>query len=177
MVYNEIAYHGTIEPFADNILAEQQFYISSKPNEWLGYGIYFFPNLSHADWWAGVQSRRHKKPSAVLSALIQCDDTSYFNLDLNENSILLNNFSEELRASLKREGVLIPHFKDEKEMHCFFIEAFKETHPTIKLISYTFNTPGNYNGLMFRPRQLQYCVVDGTIIHDIKFVSKGGVPT
>lgn len=41
MAYNEIAFHGTIEPYAQNILAEQHFNPSTKPNEWLGYGIYF----------------------------------------------------------------------------------------------------------------------------------------
>lgn len=175
MAHNEIAFHGTIMPYAEKILAEQHFNPSTKSNEWLGFGVYFFPNRSHADWWAGNQSEKHGQPSAVLSAVIQCDESTFFNLDLNENARLLNNFADSFLQEIKNEGKLKINFKKKADLRCFIVEAYKERHPEIQLIAYTFDAPGHYSKWLYPPKQLQYCVVDHKIISNIKLASKGGV--
>ncbi len=174
MAHNEIAFHGTIEPYAEKILAEQHFHFSRKSNEWLGFGVYFFPHRSHADWWASNQSNRHGQSPAVLSVTLQYEDAAFFNLDLNENARSLHFFSEDFLHQIQSEGKLKIHFDNLAELRCLCIEAFKVLHPEIKLIAYTFDAPGHYDKWLYPPKQLQYCVVDHSIIRDIKLVSKGG---
>lgn len=177
MAYNEIAFHGTIEPYAQNILAEQHFNPSTKPNEWLGYGIYFFSHRVHAEWWANDQASRHHKPAAVLSATLQYEDNAFFNLDLNENTYAFNRFSQRFLQEIKSAKKIQIDFNDRAQLRCFCMEAFKLQHPEIKLVSYTFDTPGRCGRWLFRPRQVQYCVIDHSIISNIELVTKGGVPT
>lgn len=37
-----IAYHGTYESAANNILRENKFKVEYRKNHWLGQGVYFF---------------------------------------------------------------------------------------------------------------------------------------
>ena len=161
-------YHGTIQPFAISILTSNHFNMSRKPNEWLGYGIYFFLHYEEADWWAHIQANRHSSEKAVLEVLLEFPDETFLNLDLLPCARSVNLTFINFLNKLKKDGAIIPKFRDEAEERCFAIELYKKLHPEIKVIAYTFDAPGKaFKGYIFKPRQLQYCVVDNSIIKSI----------
>lgn len=176
MVYTIDGYHGTIKPYADSILFSQRFRRSKKINEWLGYGIYFYGHCEEAIWWAKIQADRHGSSPAVLLAKIECDNTEYLDLDVFDNVFDVNNCFKRFLRSLKKENTVGIDFESAgiDERRCFAIELYKETHPDIKLISYTFDVPTRnpraYASLAFVPRQKQYCVVSSDIIKSINNV-------
>lgn len=56
-----LAYHGTINYFADLILTTKHYKITERDDHWLGKGIYFFENdKEEAFWWAGNTKRKNK---------------------------------------------------------------------------------------------------------------------
>ena len=97
--------------------------------------------------------------------------------DLNENAYAFNRFSQRFLQEIKSAKRIQIDFNDQAQLRCFCMEAFKLQHPEIKLISYTFDTPGRCGRWLFRPRQVQYCVIDHSVISNIELVTKGGVPT
>lgn len=173
MVYNMDGYHGTIKPYADSILFSQRFRRSKKPNEWLGYGIYFYSHYEEADWWAHNQSRRHHNQPSILRASLECDVTEFFDLDLFNNVCDVNRNFITFMNDLKKEGTVGIDFESQKidEQRCFAIELYKETHPEIKLIAYTFDAPISKKKAskwpIFVPRQKQYCVISHDVIKNI----------
>ena len=42
MDYSTKGYHGTLADTAKSVIEENGFRVSSKKNEWLGTGVYFF---------------------------------------------------------------------------------------------------------------------------------------
>lgn len=165
-------YHGTIQPFATSILASNHFKVSKKPNEWLGYGIYFFLHYEEAEWWAHVQAHRHSSEKAVLEVSLEFSDETFLNLDLLPCAKSVNHTFINFLDEVKKDGKIIPNFRNEAEERCFAIELYKKLHPEIKVIAYTFDAPGKtFKGYVFRPRQLQYCVVDNSIIQSIDLTS------
>ena len=165
-------YHGTIQPYADSILSSKKFEISSKPNEWLGYGVYFFLHYEEADWWAKGQASRLFSKKAILMAELEYKDENFLNLDLFQNARDVNRTFKQFLETLKAEGMVAPAFRSKGESRCFAIELYKSKHPEVKVIAYTFDAPGKISPKdVFIPRQLQYCVVDDSVIKSIELVS------
>ena len=88
-------YHGTGQTHAESILREKNFKESSSLKEWLGRGVYFFEDCNHAIGWANIRARKEsEKYAVVLAADISFDTVEFFDLDLPENIIKLENFCE-----------------------------------------------------------------------------------
>ena len=64
-------YHGTTRTNAEKILQEQRFINSTKANEWLGDGVYFFAYRSDAEWW--VKANRYKNQKTEILKAELCD--------------------------------------------------------------------------------------------------------
>lgn len=166
-------YHGTIKSYADSILFSQKFKKSEKANEWLGYGIYFYAHYEEAVWWANNQSRRYKELPAILRVSIECKSSEFFDLDIFDNALAISNTFERFIRKLKQEGTVGIDFESKQldEQWCFAVELYKETHPEIKLIAYTFDAPMSrkrkHKRPIFIPRQKQYCVISHDIIKSI----------
>lgn len=68
-----IGFHGTNINSAEKILKENRFRPSTKPDEWLGKGIYFFADPQDAMWWCRAYKRLEEKDSAILRVEIKAD--------------------------------------------------------------------------------------------------------
>ncbi len=67
---NLLAYHGTIQTFADSIISSKKYIIKNRDNHWMGDGIYFFENdLDEAKWWAGNTKKLNKNKGLTKEQL------------------------------------------------------------------------------------------------------------
>lgn len=161
-------YHGTVLEAAESIIKEDRFKQSKKPNEWLGFGVYFFAHYEEAEWWAKGKAKKLASTMAILEVQLEYQDNEFFDLDIYQNVIDVNQTFEEHMRELKAKGEVIPDFKDKAQERCFAIELYKRKHTGIKLMAYTFDAPVKYpRKFVFTPRQLQYCVIDQSIIKNI----------
>ena len=161
-------YHGTGQAHARDIIRENKFKNSESAKEWLGCGVYFFEDRNHAIGWANIRARRENdKYAVVLAADISFDADEIFDLDIPRNIIELEKFCEKEMQSdtFKRNGA--PHFKTHEEQRCFWADFYKETHPNIKVMAYTFDsTERVISGFPFKQRQL--CVNNHSAISNIR---------
>lgn len=169
-----IGYHGTTEANAINILREQHFNPSSKENEWLGSGVYFFAYKYHADWW--THSKRYRtEPTCILRATLVYNDNQLLDLD---NPKQLKDLNEYVKTAVEcmnssHLGVDADISKYNMfQMFNFSCNLYKELCPEIGIIIYTFpaarsSKPGisGYTG-----NQRQICVSQESIIQDIQKV-------
>ena len=171
-----VGYHGTSESSANLILQQNCFKPSQTTHEWLGKGIYFFEDRNHAIGWANIRSRKgHSETAVVLAADISFKKGELFDLDIPQNVIELEKFCAQTLKSFKTGA---PHFKNLQEIRCFWSDYYKETHPNIKVMAYTFeSTEQVLAGFPIKQRQL--CINDHSVISNIRKVytaqtSKGG---
>ncbi len=68
-------YHGTNKEAADKIMERGKFLISKGDKQWLGDGIYFYPNFGDAYNW----KYRDSDPEAeiIIHAIIKIEDDEY----------------------------------------------------------------------------------------------------
>lgn len=157
-------YHGTIRERAENILAKN-FNKSTKNNEWLGWGVYFFDKVSAARSWAILE--RNKQPrktqAAVLTVSILFEIGSFLDLDKPDIMKRFRMDLSDLNKGLCSGAGGAPRFKDDCERRCFYCNYYLKFHDTIKILAYSFpkiayDKFGFPQELLHRSRQL--CVVD-----------------
>ena len=169
MVKNNLTgYHGTTLLRAEKILDGHSFIKSKKKTEWLGAGIYFFPDIANAIWWAHNASKRCNDKPAVLSVQLRYFDFQMLDLDKPEDLCKLSHCVQDFLKALAKEGEIVPDFSASEipKLWCFSCNIYKKKNPQIKLIAYTFETPQEtYTG--FKYKQRQFCSTDNTIISRI----------
>ena len=177
MKHNFVGYHGTIKEYADNIIAEDSFHISTKSNEWLGKGIYFFVDKNSAKWWADMAQRKAKRNCSfngddtpkILSVIIIYCDNQYFDLDIKDNLEQVSQGAQAFFELLKSQKMGIPKFKDSFQYASFAMDLFIEKHPEIKVVSKTFldrRSEIYFDGYM--SMQKQVCAIDNSVISNIQ---------
>lgn len=161
-------YHGTLDFKADLIL-KSGFIHSNKDNEWLGFGIYFFTNFNDAESWAKNELRKEKNRnkgynSAVIEALVECDDASYCDLDVKSNfDIMFKEVIDLLRGLKGRNSTNLT----EAQMRCIACNWFAEKH---KIKVYNFTFPRIYHNEIGFPEirlQQQFCVRESSILKSL----------
>ena len=75
-------YHGTSKESADAIIKDKKFRISNGEEQWLGDGIYFYPDFGDALNWK--YNDNDADVEAVIHAIIRIDDDEYLDLDNEE---------------------------------------------------------------------------------------------
>lgn len=96
---NEIqftGYHRAAESYARYVLKYKKFKPSTKPQEWLGDGIYFWIDLKDAEWWNDDLF----KCSYILQSELSCNSDQYRDLDDPGCMLELEEFAEECRSAL-----------------------------------------------------------------------------
>ena len=84
-------YHGTTRTNAEKILQEQRFINSTKANEWLGDGVYFFAYRSDAEWW--VKANRYKnQKTEILKAELAYNEEQLLDLDNSQQLLDMEKF-------------------------------------------------------------------------------------
>ena len=161
-----VGYHGTTRRKASKIVEEKKYRLSSKSDEWLGEGVYFFKDEFWACNWAKSESAKLDDEPKVLVSSIECAANEFFDLDSVDNK-------KKIEASMKMfanykscDGA--PHFKNEKESRCFYCNFYAKIE---NILVYSCNFPGvGYDSLGFPKSQVQYCVRDNKIIKDTKIL-------
>lgn len=95
-----IGYHGTTAESAKSILADNHFNPSTKMDEWLGDGVYFFEN-DYLQAYDFITRARKKEDVKVLKAEIESDNV--LDLTLKEVQVLINEFRLSIIERLKDE--------------------------------------------------------------------------
>lgn len=162
-------YHGTLKNRAVHICMVG-FNPSTKENEWLGHGVYFFEKFNYAKKWAISEANRqnseHQCP-VVLIAEIHVPVQSFLDLD---NVDVMQTFRNELKRlySLTFQGGQrgAPQFNNKKEARCFFCNLYTKVHPEIKVLAFTFIRDICYDeyGFPYPYGQRQLCVIDNSCI-------------
>ena len=81
MTRNRIeGYHGTTKANAMGILSQNHFRNSTKDNEWLGTGVYFFAYAGHAKWWCS-HARFANCETVILQAILEYRQEQLLDLD------------------------------------------------------------------------------------------------
>lgn len=160
-------YHGTSQSCAAAILIEKHFRESASKKEWLGSGVYFFEDRNHAIGWANIRSRNCGEEFAVvIAAGIRYRRDEMFDLDIPDNVFKIEScFIQAMTDGEFGKGT--PQFKSLDELRCFSTDFYKELHPEIKVVAYTFDSTQRVAaGFPFKQRQL--CVNDQSIISGIR---------
>ena len=115
--YKYIGFHGTNIKNAEKILGENQFRPSTKPDEWLGKGIYFFAVPEDAVWWCRTYKRLENHDSAILRVEIEADLV----IDLLSSKLDIDNFRR-FCDSVKNKCSRLPNGKARKNYMSLAIE-------------------------------------------------------
>jgi len=172
-MYNYTGYHGTSQAKADKIV-ENRFVISTKPNEWLGTGIYFFGSDGEID--GQVEARcwaRHVKQYsrwAVIKATLRAEKV----LDL-----VCNVAHKKLYDILQRK-CYEAHIRSGKDAATFsdymIFNDIDENYDFEIICAHTEGSKNKftYNSYVVRRLQIQICVKNEMCIREKFVCEKGG---
>lgn len=172
MTRNRIeGYHGTTKANAMDILSQNHFRNSTKNNEWLGTGVYFFAYAGHAKWWCS-HARFANCETVILQAILEYRQEQLLDLDDPSTLEKVNLFvktalehADELGLSLGL--VEFSSFPKEKRWN-FTCNLVRKLMPEIGMITKTFfpnhSTP---EPTRFPCAQRQICVSDHGIIMSV----------
>lgn len=159
-------YHGTIKENAKKIIKENHYKLSTKNDEWLGDGIYFFKDIFWANYWARMVSKNWHGQPAVLKSLISCKNEEYFDLDSVDNKKKIENSLKDFANTESSVGA--PNFENKEEMRSFYCNFYAELN---NILVYSCNFPGvGFDDLGFPKTQVQYCVRDNSAIKSIEIL-------
>ncbi|MBZ8175409.1 hypothetical protein [Staphylococcus delphini] len=109
-----VGYHGTTQEAANSIIKESLFKKSSKNNEWLGHGVYFYELLEKAQWWS-----KGKFQPAIIETPILVDEEKLVNLDRPSEEDKLGGF---IRV-MEKEGIFV-FDKDKIKRRCQIMNMY-----------------------------------------------------
>ena len=168
-----VGYHGTTKNHAEAILRCGRFYDSTKDNEWLGHGVYFFEHKGYAVEWT-KQDRFKYEIGHVLAADLIFDEIQLLDLDDPYDYAILEDVINKLLERYNNEGKSIvikeKGLAEKSKQWCFACNAIRKLQPNIGIIIYTFQMyrPTDYARGFFQKNQRQICVSDHRIIHNIR---------
>lgn len=159
--YEAICFHKTTPESASKILQFSTFPISTGQTQWLGDGVYFWEQLSDAEWWRSKQY----KHGTILSAELRCETKKFLDLDDSQSMDRMATFASEWKRKTKGKRI---NFSSDKQMHSFFSNLYKKAYD-ISLIKYSFPwTEKNPAGFQVVRRRSQYCATSNEIINNIQ---------
>ena len=163
--YNEIGYHTTFVMYKESII-KNGFYKSTKENEWLGEGVYFWDNEVNALWWKS-KSKSFKK--CIFICKLKCCISKY--LDLDNEMGKFETFSHKYLKTISSDNGKKPCFKNADECRKFFCDAYCSKND-ICILAYTFDHDivCRYGFKIGTVKRRQICVRDPACISivDIK---------
>lgn len=167
-IIKETVYHGTTSERAQSIL-QKGFIPSSKNVEWLGHGVYFFKYREDAKWWAKDQTklqRNEGQSAVVIEAPLAYRMEQLLDLDDRAQLQSFAQFWDDCLQSTEKTKLIRADFnKQRKRVWCAACNLYREAHPDIIIIKYTFHW--NSGAYIYFPNQQQLCVSDDKIIGNL----------
>ncbi len=170
-----MGYHATSKKNAEMIISDK-FYISEKPNEWLGLGIYFFRYITDAKSWL-TYNRFSKKETAIIECKLEVDENKH--LDLNDPSQMdmLNKYGNRVLSQLNEDKISLDFDSDEHKA-CYIHNLYKMEYD-VELITYTYKSPRTKKALdytnsidikNFGYNEVQMCTTSNDCIKNKKII-------
>ena len=153
-------YHGTSKEYAENILNNQRFLPSIGEKQWLGQGIYFYPDFQDALDWA---KKYHFNNEAVIHALIYVDDDEIIDFDTSNGKKLFHDIVWLMGKQLNLSKTQI------QKNQCIVCNAIWATNKKIKVLKAHFGKEQTlFRTLIdYRKQRLEFCVRDNSVIQGI----------
>ena len=163
-------YHGTSSiKNADNII-EKGYNISKTEKNWLGDGIYFYPNFEDAYNWKNITT--NEKSEAILHSIIKIDEDELLDLDTKEGRYLLNNIFDELGSFTD-----VTKIEDVEERQCAVMRFIWETSKKINVIACKFSPQKTKVRILTDPREKrkEFCVRDNSYIVNTILIKRSDI--
>src|SRR5437016_2589974 len=100
-----IGFHGTTSAIAAELVAGAPFLPSTRTDEWLGTGVYFWEYGPKQAWWWARTIKGHANP-AVVGAMIRLGNC--FDLLDSQNVEVLRTAKDGMMALLERKKHPVP---------------------------------------------------------------------
>lgn len=162
-------YHGTTRDNAEHILSTRKFYLSKGEEEWLGSGIYFYPNLNDAyDW---------RESEVILHAVIKIKEDEYLDLDTKDGKEVYRNIINSLYNYTDEEmitkGINISNNNIIKNQ-CAVANVLWDTFSEMKVIFASFHKERTQITTMIDARieRREFCVRDNDCIVSIQRIER-----
>ena len=91
-------YHGTDLEASNNIIKQGKFMLSTGCDQWLGDGIYFYPDFEDAYNWK--HNKDDPEVKAIIHAIIRVESDEYLDIDSEEGIEIYRVLSEEVCKSV-----------------------------------------------------------------------------
>lgn len=151
-------YHGTSKESADGIIKDGGFLISKGDKQWLGDGVYFYPDFNDAiNWKYNVDD---SDVEAVLHAIVEVEDDEFLDLDETEGQAIFDAVHDELAESA---GVESKGLQENQNVVCK--EIWKKTSQ-LRLMAGSFPTKSRVLPTLTDTRKLrrEFCIRDNSCI-------------
>ncbi|HDC6100216.1 TPA: hypothetical protein O8437_000915 [Staphylococcus aureus] len=151
-------YHGTTKSAANLIIKNSTFNKSSKVNEWLGHGVYFYELIEKAQWWS-----KNKNEPVIIEAPISVQEDKLVNLDKPSEEDKFGSFIQ----SIGKQGGFV--FSSDKIIRRCQITTMYMQYVEAKVIMATLPSTNKkykeeFSRIGYERTEKQICVHDTTCI-------------
>lgn len=156
-------YHGTSKQNAENIINQNMFLVSNGSKEWLGRGIYFYPNFADALQWS---TKEYQDGGVVIHALIKVRENEIIDLDTDSGKKLINDMMDIIDESLNLSKNKV------QENQCKLCNAIWDINKNIKVIRSSFaKEPRTFQFLVdYREQRKEFAVRNNSCIDGVFIV-------
>lgn len=164
-------YHGTTLEAADSIISHGMFNISTGTEQWLGNGIYFFPDFENALNWRYKETDSY--PEAVVHVLIRLEKNEILDADSSEGIALLKEVCDYICSSA---NVKIPKGK-EQENQCNALKMIWDKCKSIKMIIAKLPSENSSLPILidYRKKHVEFCIRDNDPIVYKSIIHRGDI--
>ena len=160
-------YHGTSADNAAKIL-DGEFKISSTDTNWLGDGIYFYPEFGDAYEWGPQMGR--PEPEAIIHVIVKVEENHFLNMNSPEGKKIASGIVNIIaKASSRRISA--------QENQCAMMRLIWDTCPEVQVIMAEFpKEPRLFPTIMdLRLYREEFCLRSNDLICHKGIIERGEV--
>lgn len=162
-------YHGTKKELADSIINSKSFLLSKGDEQWLGDGIYFYPDFGDAFNWK--YDEKEAAVESVIHVIVKINDDEYLDLDDDDAKRMFSSLLDELAksADVKPTGI-----QKNQNAVC---KAIWEKTPKLRLMMASFPREKTKYPAMIdtREKRKEFCVRDNSCIVYMNKIERGEI--
>jgi hypothetical protein len=170
------AYHGTYSSAAQDIV-KNNFTISTRDDNWLGQGVYFYrEDPEQALTWAVVKIKQNNalgsllgESAQVIKTIIQIDENCFLNIDTRSGFFKFQDHFFSVKSQIPALKVKSNGSEGKKKIRCFVMDLLPED---IKVIQNSFHVQSK-RVLKYLEDDLDICLFGTQIcVRDINLLDK-----